>query len=79
MNSCHGGRNCRSNASSRSVSVERMSPDREPERGWLKTIGPVTEMSDGHGLVPIVFLGPSEARGTEMIVRSFLKYLDPDA
>jgi hypothetical protein len=36
-------------------------------------------MSDGHGLVPIVFLGPSEARGGEMIVRSFLKYLDPDA
>jgi transposase len=29
-----------------SVSVERMSPDREPERGWLKTIGPVTETSD---------------------------------
>jgi hypothetical protein len=56
-----------------------MSPGREPERGWLKTIGPVTEMSDGHGLVPIVFLGPSEARGGEMIVRSFLKCLDPDA
>jgi hypothetical protein len=52
---------------------------REPERGWLKTIGPVTEMSDGHGLVPIVFLGPSEARGGEKIVRSFLESLDPDA
>jgi hypothetical protein len=62
-----------------SVSVERMSPDREPERGWLITIGPVTEMSDGHGLVPIVFLGPGEARGEEMIVRSFLESLDPDA
>jgi hypothetical protein len=56
-----------------------MSPDREPERGWLITIGPVTEMSDGHGLVPIVFLGPGEARGEEMIVRSFLESLDPDA
>lgn len=56
-----------------------MSPDREPERGWLKTIGPVTEMSDGHGLVPIVFLGPSEARGGEVIARSSLESLDPDA
>jgi hypothetical protein len=56
-----------------------MSPDREPERGWLKTIGPVTEKSDGHGLVPIVFLGLSEARGGEKIDGSSLKSLDPDA
>jgi hypothetical protein len=62
-----------------SVSVERMSPGREPERGWLKTIGSVTEMSDGHGLVPIVFLGPREATGEEKIVRSSHESLDPDA
>jgi len=56
-----------------------MSPDREPERGWLKTIGPVTEKSDGHGLEPIVFLGPSEARGREKIGGSTLESLEPDA
>jgi hypothetical protein len=57
-----------------------MSPDREPERGWLKTTGPVTEKSDGHGLEPIVFLGPRgqgrERRSQDQLSRALIQMRD---
>jgi hypothetical protein len=61
-----------------SVSVERMSPDREPERGLLKTIGPVTESQMDTAWYRLFFWG-REARGREEIAGSTLESLDPDA
>jgi hypothetical protein len=55
-----------------------MSPDREPERGWLKTTGPVTECQMDTVWNRLFFWGP-EARGKEKIAGPTLESLDPDA
>jgi hypothetical protein len=57
-----------------------MSPGREPERGWLITIGSVTESQMDTAWYRLFFWGlPSEASGEEKIDGSSLKSLDPDA
>ena len=55
-----------------------MSLGREPERGWLKTIGPVTECQMDTAWNRLFFWG-REAKGREKILGSTLESLDPDA
>jgi hypothetical protein len=56
-----------------------MSPDREPERGWFKTIGPVLKSQMDTAWYRLFFWGEREARGREKIAGSTLESLDPDA
>ena len=54
-----------------SVSVERMSPDREPERGWLRTIGPVLKSQMDTAWYRLFFWG-RERPGAERRLRDRL-------